>query len=154
MKTHFEEKYFFAANSGDGFVGFHEELLRTAERVFIIKGGPGTGKSKFLREVATRAEDNEKKTVYYYCSSDPDSLDAITVDGRLLFIDGTSPHFVEPKLVGAKEEIINLGAFWDGAKLICEKDRINIKATTEEHLGFTGRKEGISAHAVVLLENL
>lgn len=28
---------------------------------------------------------------------------------------------------------------------------INIKATTEEKLGFTGREEGISAHAVVLL---
>ncbi len=30
-------------------------------------------------------------------------------------------------------------------------DRINVKATTEEHMGFTGRAEGISAHAVVLL---
>ena len=29
---------------------------------------------------------------------------------------------------------------------------INIKATTEEHLGFTGRMEGIAAHAVVLLK--
>ncbi|MEG2419916.1 MAG: 2-C-methyl-D-erythritol 2,4-cyclodiphosphate synthase [Oscillospiraceae bacterium] len=29
---------------------------------------------------------------------------------------------------------------------------VNIKATTEENLGFTGRKEGIAAHAVVLLE--
>jgi len=29
---------------------------------------------------------------------------------------------------------------------------INIKATTEEKLGFTGRKEGISAHAVCILE--
>ena len=35
----------------------------------------------------------------------------------------------------------------------CEEDRINVKATTEEKLGFTGRKEGISTHAVVLLEN-
>ncbi len=35
--------------------------------------------------------------------------------------------------------------------LQCDKDCINIKATTEEKLGFTGRKEGISAHAVVLL---
>ena len=33
-----------------------------------------------------------------------------------------------------------------------EKSRVNIKATTEEHLGFTGREEGIAAHAVVLLE--
>lgn len=31
---------------------------------------------------------------------------------------------------------------------------VNVKATTEEKLGFTGRKEGISAHAVVLLENI
>ena len=31
-------------------------------------------------------------------------------------------------------------------------DRINIKATTEEHLGFTGALEGISAHAVALLD--
>lgn len=34
----------------------------------------------------------------------------------------------------------------------CDESQINIKATTEEHLGFTGRQEGISAHAVVLLE--
>lgn len=33
-----------------------------------------------------------------------------------------------------------------------EVDRINVKATTEEGLGFTGTGEGISAHAVVLLE--
>lgn len=31
-------------------------------------------------------------------------------------------------------------------------DRIGVKATTEEHLGFTGRKEGIAAHAVCLLK--
>jgi len=32
-----------------------------------------------------------------------------------------------------------------------EKENVNIKATTEENLGFTGRKEGISAHSVCLL---
>ena len=34
----------------------------------------------------------------------------------------------------------------------CDASLINVKATTEEHLGFTGREEGIAAHAVVLLE--
>ena len=32
------------------------------------------------------------------------------------------------------------------------KEDINVKATTEEKLGFTGRKEGISAHAVCLIK--
>lgn len=31
-------------------------------------------------------------------------------------------------------------------------NNINVKATTEEHLGFTGREEGISAHAVCIIE--
>ena len=34
-----------------------------------------------------------------------------------------------------------------------EVDRVNVKATTEEKLGFTGRKEGISAHCVCLIED-
>ena len=34
----------------------------------------------------------------------------------------------------------------------CDPDQISIKATTTERLGFTGREEGISAYAVVLLE--
>lgn len=37
------------------------------------------------------------------------------------------------------------------ADIGCRRDQLNIKATTTEKLGFVGRKEGISCHAVVLL---
>ncbi len=34
----------------------------------------------------------------------------------------------------------------------CDVSQINVKATTEEKLGFTGSEEGISAHAVCIIE--
>jgi 2-C-methyl-D-erythritol 2,4-cyclodiphosphate synthase len=37
-------------------------------------------------------------------------------------------------------------------KLQIDVSRVNVKATTEEHLGFTGAKVGMSCHAVCLLE--
>ena len=40
------------------------------------------------------------------------------------------------------------------AVLLCGAEQVNVKATTTERLGFEGRKEGISAHAVVLLEKI
>ena len=38
--------------------------------------------------------------------------------------------------------------------LECDLSQINVKATTTEKLGFTGRKEGIAVEAVVLLVKL
>ena len=41
------------------------------------------------------------------------------------------------------------------ARVLCvDVSRINVKATTEEHLGFTGDGSGMSCHAVCLLENI
>ena len=38
------------------------------------------------------------------------------------------------------------------AALTMDSERVNVKATTEEHLGFTGDGSGMAAHAVALLE--
>ena len=110
---------FAAANSGSGFVSFYDRVFDRPgiKRRYIIKGGPGTGKSSFMRSVAEDAERRGMAVEYYRCSSDPDSLDGIILDGRIAMIDGTAPHCVEPKIAGARDEIVNLGEFWDGDAL-------------------------------------
>ena len=54
----------------------------------------------------------------------------------------------EPKLAPYRKQMIKNIA----DMLEIDETRINIKATTEEGLGFTGRKEGIAAHAVALIQ--
>ena len=49
-----------------------------------------------------------------------------------------------PYIIQMRERIAEVGG--------CDFSQISVKATTEEHLGFTGEKLGISAHAVALLE--
>ena len=52
----------------------------------------------------------------------------------------------EPRIAGRREEMRRrlAGAIGEG--------EVNVRATTTDHLGFTGRGEGLAAHAVALLE--
>lgn len=120
----FLRSYFCAANSGKGFISFYDGLIAKADRVFIIKGGPGTGKSRFLHEVASAAEKALHRVDYYYCSSDSSSLDAVMIDGRILLLDGTAPHSVDTAIPGARDSIIDLGAFFNVTMLIGQRKRI------------------------------
>ena len=124
--------YFAASNSSEGFVNYFPQVFsrENCSRVYIIKGGPGTGKSRFMRDVAKEAESRGLAVKYYYCSSDADSLDGIIIDKmRVGLLDGTAPHVCEPTLVGAFEQIINLGDFWDEQLLAHGTDEIETLVT-------------------------
>ena len=112
-------RLFVGANSAEGFVSFYDTILSDEKirRIYIIKGGPGTGKSRFMNDAAVRAEGCGLSVERYYCSSDPDSLDAVVIGGECALVDGTAPHSVEATVPGAREEIIDLGAFWDSERL-------------------------------------
>ena len=122
-----QHRYFAASNSANGFKNYFPEIFSRVDRLYVIKGGPGTGKSSFMKRCAACAEENGAPVEYYLCSSDPESLDGIifTLDGKTVgLLDGTYPHVWEPKHPGAVEQIVNLGEFWNRDLLYDQKNEI------------------------------
>lgn len=107
---------FLGANTPEGFVSFFDELYNPYNDTdaYIIKGGPGTGKSTLMKRIADEADKRGYSTERVYCSSDPSSLDALMIpELNFSICDGTSPHVMEPRFPGVSENIINPGQFWD-----------------------------------------
>ncbi|MBQ7971743.1 MAG: hypothetical protein IJ294_05290 [Clostridia bacterium] len=112
-------KTYCAANSGDGFISFFDTILNEKRsRIYYIKGGPGCGKSTFMKAIANQATDAE----LIYCSGDPNSLDGVILPKQnAVIIDATKPHSFEPKYPGVGGNIIDLGEGWDPAKMNAKK---------------------------------
>ncbi|MBO7148706.1 MAG: hypothetical protein J6V93_02510 [Clostridia bacterium] len=137
MTIHNRNSYFAAANSRGGFISFFDDIFskNELERLYIIKGGSGTGKSRLMRDIAESAESIGEQVEYFYCSSDPSSLDGVILtDRRIGIIDGTPPHTAEPKLPGCFDFIINLGVFWDASRLVDKKREIKALCAQKSEL--------------------
>ena len=125
------EKYFAASNSSEGFCSYYSNVfnINNFSRIYAIKGGSGTGKAFFMKEIAKRAEERSYSVRYIYCSSDSSSLDGIIIkELKIAVLDGTAPHVYEPHLVGAADSIVNLGAFLNERALApnrAEIERLN-----------------------------
>jgi hypothetical protein len=117
---------FAGSNTPLGFYSFFDHIWpNTPRRKYIIKGGPGTGKSTLLKKVGQHMQDKGYDVEYFHCSSDDTSLDAIRItDLEVCMVDGTAPHIQEPELPGAVDKIINLGDFWDEERIIQQKNQI------------------------------
>ncbi len=119
--------FFLGANSPQGFVsGFASSYSCFGGwHTYIIKGGPGTGKSTLMKRVAEYFLNKGMRLHLCPCSSDPTSLDAVIFPGvKVVLLDGTAPHVVEPTYPGVCEEIINLGECWDTKALIDNRKAI------------------------------
>lgn len=112
--------FFAGGNTANGFYTCFESILPVSQRkrMFYLKGGPGVGKSTFMRRVGQAAEQAGLDVEYYHCSSDPDSLDGVALPEKgVALMDGTAPHVYDPVTPGARDTLISLGDFLDEPKL-------------------------------------
>lgn len=109
-----------------GFYSFYDYMtLPQVSRKIVLKGGPGVGKSTFMKKLAQECAESGMMVEYHWCSSDNQSLDGIVLDNhRYCILDGTAPHIVDPRFPAAVDEIINLGEYWNRTGIALHRPEI------------------------------
>lgn len=109
-------RYFLGANTSEGFVSLYKDFCtpESGNFLYVIKGGPGCGKSSFMKRIGKAAEDAGLDVEYVLCSADPESLDGVLVPAwHTGYVDGTSPHGMDVSLPAASGAYLDLGRFYD-----------------------------------------
>ena len=120
------KKVFAAGNTGVGFYSLFQYIAGPdIQHVKIIKGGPGTGKSTLMGQIAEAVMDRGFSVELYHCASDVGSLDGLVVPSLgVAFIDGMRPHLYDPLYPGAVDQILNLGEYWNSTGIRAHKQDI------------------------------
>ncbi len=113
-----ESVFFLGASTPRGFISHYDSLLEEVRHLTVIKGGPGCGKSTFMRAIGRAAQERGLDVSYILCSSDPDSLDGVILPQlSAAWADGTAPHVLEPRLCGGFMNYLNFGDLYDSAAM-------------------------------------
>ena len=84
--------FFLGANTSKGFLSRYEQISKNQKikKLYVIKGGAGTGKSTIMKKVAEEYHKRGFQIERIHCSSDPDSLDGVIVEEKgMAILDGT-----------------------------------------------------------------
>lgn len=144
---------FPGGNTGQGFYSFYNYITPDdARHKYVIKGGPGVGKSSLMKRLGESCLQEGLEVEYHWCSSDNNSLDGIALPRyQVAVLDGTAPHVVDPRYPGAVDEIVNLGQQWDRDILVAARPAI-INATREIGLLFNRAYSHLAEAAQVYRE--
>ena len=102
--------FFPGGNTPQGFFSYYGEILDVTSvgRLAVIKGGPGTGKSTFMKQLGEALEKAGESVTYLHCSSDPYSLDGLFLKRyNSAIVDGTAPHVTDPRYPGGADILLN-----------------------------------------------
>ncbi len=112
--------FFMGALTADGYYSNLKSIYDPSKgwRAYLIKGGPGMGKSSLMKGVAADLAEKGLEWVAIPCPSDPDSLDGVVFpSAKVALMDATHPHVVNPLFPQLCEVTVELGHY-------CRRDLI------------------------------
>lgn len=121
------KQYFLGGNTAHGFYSLYDSFCPPEDGGFlwIIKGGPGCGKSSFMKRIGLAAEKRGLDVEYVLCSGDPASVDGVRIPALGVgYVDGTAPHTLDVPFPAVSGSYLDLGQFYDMTALREKKSEI------------------------------
>ena len=123
--------YYAEGNTSRGFFSLYESNLQGLDRIFILKGGSGTGKSTLIRSLADEWIKKDYDVEILNSARDNESIDGVIIPKlKVAVVNGKEPDVIKAKLPGLIEQYIDMSEALDSSKLEEHKEEL-IKLTEE-----------------------
>lgn len=144
------KNFYAGGNTARGFTSLFPSTLQGLEHLFILKGGPDTGKSALIQAIGDQMADNGHDIWFIHCASDNDSLDGLVIPAlKIGIVGGVAPHAIEPQLDGVTTHIVEWAQICDTAHLRLQGtaiDTLNNEIKQAYERAYSGFAEALRIH--------
>ncbi|MFK4438000.1 thymidylate kinase [Paenibacillus sp. RC73] len=142
--------FYASGNTAEGFANLYNSSLQGLTRLFVLKGGPGTGKSRLIREIGEHMAQQGYEIWILHCAADNDSLDGVIIPKlKAGIVDGTAPHVIEPELPETVIVHVDVEQAADRLQLNLQKqeiDSLTEQITQAHNQAYSGFAEALRIH--------
>jgi energy-coupling factor transporter ATP-binding protein EcfA2 len=142
--------FYACGNTAHGFANLFDSSLQGLERLFIVRGRPGTGKSTLIRAIGEHMEKNGYDVWLIHNPSDNGSLDGLIVPAlKAGIVDGSAPRVIQPQQAGIDLKYVDLDVACNTDKLIGSTpaiERLNDEIDQAYKRSYAGFAEALRIH--------
>lgn len=142
--------FFASGNTSRGYAQLYSSSLQGLERLYILSGGPGTGKSDLIRAIGEQMAKAGDDIWFIHCPSDNDSLDGVILPRlKAAIMDGSPPRIIDSGLPESALKYVNLDEACDPIKLNNRKqaiEKLNKEISEAHQLAYSGFAEALRIH--------
>ncbi|MDD2510211.1 MAG: hypothetical protein PHG94_03670 [Syntrophomonas sp.] len=126
---------FTSSNTDGGYCSFMPKLLEGLQKIFILKGPSGTGKSSFLRLLGQSMAEKGYEVEMWLSALDPVNPEGLYLPQlEIAVVNGSLPQAIDPGYPAGRAEIINLGDYQDRkAVALRSRDIMELVQKVEKH---------------------
>lgn len=142
--------FYAGGNTAHGFTNLYYSSLQGLTRLFVLKGGPGTGKSKLIQEIGDQWAQQGYEIWKIHTASDNDSLDGVIIPILGIgIVDGTAPREIEVDL--PEDAIVDLDLEQAADKFQLSQCKVEIDSLVEKikqahEYAYSGFAEALRIH--------